>query len=155
VKTNDLLTKLADSFGGSGMADLAGWIGKDVRNSGNARFDGVPVTLYPGSQLGEGEGGFLVVRDEAGLPVARYPVMGSEEPVIWAGARPDGTPLPNGLYRFEVEVMNGENVAKTVPVEHYARVNEVRTGPTGPVLVTAGGVTVPAGEVTGVRAPVF
>jgi flagellar basal-body rod modification protein FlgD len=113
------------------------------------------VTLYPGSQLGEGEGGFLVVRDEAGLPVARYPVMGSQEPVMWAGAGPDGTPLPNGLYRFEVEVMNRENVAKTVPVEHYARVNEVRTGPAGPVLVTAGGVTVPAGEVTGVRAPVF
>jgi flagellar basal-body rod modification protein FlgD len=155
VKTNDLLTKLADGFGGSGMADLAGWIGKEIRTSGNARFDGVPITLYPGSDLGDGEGGFLVVRDEAGLPVARYPFAGSREPVVWAGAGPDGTPLPNGLYRFEVEVMNGENVSKTVPIEHYLRVNEVRTGTTGPVIVTAGGVTIPAGEVTGVRDPLL
>jgi flagellar basal-body rod modification protein FlgD len=153
VKSNDLLTKLADGFAGSGMADLAGWIGKEVRTSGNARFDGVPITLYPGSELGNGEGGFLVVRDESGLPVARYPFTGSKDPVMWAGAGPDGTPLPNGLYRFEVEVMNGESVAKTVPVEHYTRVSEVRTGTTGPVLVTEGGVTVPAAQVTGVRAP--
>ncbi len=153
VKTNDLLTKLANGFAGAGMADFAGWIGKEVRTSGSARFDGVPLTLYPGSEFGNGESGFLVIRDESGLPVARYPFTGTKDPVLWAGAGADGTPLPNGLYRFEVEVMNGENVAKTVPVEHYSRVSEVRTAPTGPVLVTEGGVTVPAANVSGVRAP--
>lgn len=153
VKTNDLLTKLADQLAGSGMADLAGWIGKEVRTSGSARFDGAPITLFPGSQLGNGESGFLVVRDESGLPVARYPFIGAKDPVVWAGAREDGTPLPNGLYRFEIEVMNGQNITKTVPVEHYARVSEVRTGTTGPVLVTEGGATLPTASVTGVRAP--
>jgi flagellar basal-body rod modification protein FlgD len=153
VKTNDLLTKLSAGFAGSGMADLAGWIGKEVRTSGNARFDGIPLTLYPGPELGNGESGFLVVRDARGQPVARYPFTGTNEPVAWAGAAPDGTPLANGLYRFEVEVMNGENVARTVPVEHYARVSEVRTGTSGPLLVIEGGTTVPAASVTGVRAP--
>jgi flagellar basal-body rod modification protein FlgD len=153
VKTNDLLSKLTSGLTGSGIADLAGWIGKEVRTSGSARFAGVPITLYPRSEFGNGEAGFLVVRDEAGLAVARYSVTGTEEPITWAGADPDGTPLPNGLYRFEVEVMNGETVARTVPVEHYARVAEVRTGAAGPALITDDGVSVPADNVTGVRAP--
>jgi flagellar basal-body rod modification protein FlgD len=151
VKTNDLLTKLTDGFAG-GMSDLAGWIGKDIRTAGNARFDGVPLTLYPGSDFRSGETGFLVVRDEGGSPVARYPLPWTGEPVTWAGAGSDGSPLPPGAYSFKVEVMNGETVAKTVPVEHFARVNEIRTAASGPVLVTEGGVNVEAREVTGVRA---
>jgi flagellar basal-body rod modification protein FlgD len=153
VKTNDLLTKLADGFAGSGIGELAGWIGKEVRSAGSARFDGAPITLHPGSDLKNGESGFLVARDEAGLPIARYPFVGTGEPIVWAGAAADGTPLPNGLYRFDVEVMNGEQVARTVPVEHYARVAEVRTGATGPVLVMEGGATVAPANVTAVRVP--
>jgi flagellar basal-body rod modification protein FlgD len=155
VKTNDLLTRLSDGFGSSGLSSLAGWIGKEVRTSGNARFDGAPLTLYPGQEFVNGDVGFLVVRDSSGLPVARYPLQGGTESVAWAGAGEDGTPLPSGLYRFEVEVMNGETVARTVLVEHYTRVNEVRTGASGPLLVTAGGATVEASAVSGVRASVF
>jgi flagellar basal-body rod modification protein FlgD len=151
VKTNDLLTKLTDGFAG-GMSDLAGWIGKDIRTAGNARFDGVPLALYPGSDFRSGDTGFLVVRDAGGSPVARYPLPWTGEPVTWAGAGGDGTPLPSGAYSFKVEVMSGDTVAKTVPVEHYARVGEIRTGPSGPVLVTEGGQTVAAKDVTGVRA---
>jgi flagellar basal-body rod modification protein FlgD len=87
--------------------------------------------------------------------VARYPIQGGTDSIAWAGAGEDGTPLPNGLYRFEVEVMNGQDVARTVPVETYARVTEVRTGASGPVLVTEGGATVDANVVTGVRTPLF
>jgi flagellar basal-body rod modification protein FlgD len=153
VKTNDLLSKLAEGLASSGLTELAGWIGKEVRTAGNARFDGVPLTLFPGSGLSSGDWGFLVARDEGGLPVARYPIVGGQEPLIWAGALPDGTPLPNGLYRFEVEVMNGQDVARTVPVEHYSRVGEVRTSASGPVLVTDAGTTVRPSDVSGVRAP--
>jgi flagellar basal-body rod modification protein FlgD len=151
VRTNELLTKLSDGFGATGLSNLAGWIGKEVRTSGDANFAGAPLTLYPGPGFGNAEAGFLVVRDSSGLPIARYPMQGGGEPVMWAGAGPDGTPLPNGLYRFEVEVMDGEYVARTVPVEHYTRVNEVRTSASGPVLVTEGGATIPAAAVSGVR----
>jgi flagellar basal-body rod modification protein FlgD len=153
VKTNDLLTRLADGLGNSGMADLAGWIGKEVRSAGNARFDGVPLTLYPeAAGLQAGESAFLVVRDEDGDPVARYPVAALDEPLIWAGAAPDGTPMPTGLYGFGIEVMNGNQIARNLPVEHYARVSEVRSGTDGPVIVTDAGVSLSAAAVTGVRA---
>jgi flagellar basal-body rod modification protein FlgD len=155
VKTNDLLTRLADGFGGTAMADLAGWIGKEVRSAGNARFDGVPLTLHPGSaDLQAGESAFLVVKDEGGDPVARYRLPALDEAVTWAGAAPDGTPMARGLYSFGVEIMTGDQIARSIPVEHYARVSEVRSGTAGAVLLTEGGVSIPSASVTGIRAPV-
>jgi flagellar basal-body rod modification protein FlgD len=86
VKTNELLAKLSDGFGSSGLSTFAEWIGKDVRTAADASFNGAPLTLYPGQAFDNGDAGFLVVRDSSGLPVARYPIQGGIEPVAWAGA---------------------------------------------------------------------
>jgi flagellar basal-body rod modification protein FlgD len=151
VRTNELLARLADGTAASGMTGFANWIGQEVRSSGPALFDGAPLTLYPGQGAAPGNATFLVVRDASGLPVARSPFVAGTEPFAWAGVRPDGTPFPAGLYRFDVEEMTGDTVAATRPVDHYARVTEVRSDPAGPTLVLAGGGTVLASGVRAVR----
>lgn len=151
VQTNNLLTSLGASLAGAGMADLAGWIGKEVRTAGAALFSGAPLTLYPGEMTGGADRTLLAVRDETGLTVARLPVTGTETELTWAGVRPDGTPMPPGLYRFEIERMVGEEVVGTVPVEHYAPVSEVRTAAAGPELLLPGGATVAVADVRAVR----
>jgi flagellar basal-body rod modification protein FlgD len=151
VRTNDLLGKLADGMAASGLTEFAGWIGKDVRTAAAARFDGAPLVLYPGEEPSAVQTGFLVVRDAAGLPVARSPMPLGDAPLAWAGVRSDGTPFPPGLYRFEVELVENGSVVRTVPVEHYARVTEVRADSAGPVLMLSGDVAVTASEVKAVR----
>lgn len=151
VRTNELLSRLAEGFASSGMTGLAGWIGREVRSSGPARFDGAPLTLYPPAGTANGNATFLVVRDESGLPVARSPVAAGNGPLAWAGVRPDGSPFPPGLYSFEIEEVSGDTVVGTRKVDHYARVTEVRAGEAGPMLVLSGGATVPAGDVVAVR----
>lgn len=149
VRTNDLLTRLSEGFTASGLTQLAGWIGKEVRTSGPTWFDGAPMTLYP--PAGVSGPAFLVVRDESGLPVTRTPMMLGDEALTWAGARPDGSPFPPGLYRFEIEFVEGQDVVRTVGVEHYNRVEEVRVGINGPMLLFEGGAMVPASDVLAVR----
>lgn len=153
VRTNELLTRLADGFATSGMTGFANWIGQEVRSSGPASFDGTPLTLYPGEASSDADATFLVVRDASGLPVARTPIAPGSDPVTWAGVRPDGTPFPTGLYSFEIEEVQGETVIATKGVEHYARVTEVQSGPAGPVFVLAGGATISASDVVAVREP--
>ena len=153
VKTNDLLTRLSQGFSTSELSQLAGWIGKEVRTSGATWFDGAPITLHPAE--GASGAAFLVVRDASGLPVARSPMMLENGPLTWAGVRPDGSPFPAGIYSFEIERVEGEEVVGTVGVEHYSRVEEVRTGTSGPVLMLQGGATIPSSDVLAVReAPV-
>ncbi len=62
-----------------------------------------------------------------------------------------GADVPPGLYRYEVEVMDGE---KEVAVERYVRgtVNGVTYGSSGAVL-TAGKLTIPIGQVISVTNP--
>jgi flagellar basal-body rod modification protein FlgD len=151
VRTNELLGKLADGLSASGMSEFAGWIGKEVRTAAAARFEGAPLTLYPGADASGAQTAFLVVRDATGLPVARSPVPQGVQQLSWAGVRPDGTPFPAGLYRFEIELVNEGSVVRTAAAEHYARVSEVRAGSAGPVLLLSGDVSVSAAEVTGVR----
>ena len=153
VRTNELLTRLAEGFAASGMSGFASWIGQEVRSSGPAAFDGTPLTLLTGEPSANGNATFLVVRDRAGLPVARTPVVEGTGPISWAGVRPDGTPFPPGLYSFEIEEVRDDTVVATRGLEHYARVTEVRSGANGPVLVLAGGATVDAGDVVAVRQP--
>src|SRR6056297_1233891 len=65
VKTNDLLGSLLGGLATSGVAQMASWIGKDVRTDGPAWFDGSPITLFP--NLSDGStGAALVVKDAAG-----------------------------------------------------------------------------------------
>lgn len=150
VRTNELLGSLADRLGLSGLAELAGWVGRDARAAMPARFEGAPVTVYPRTAPGA-EAAELVVRDAQGQEVARHALPLGAEPIQWAGVTADGAPLPPGLYRFDVvSLARGEPVA-TAQAEVWGRVSEVRSEAGGAVLVI-GGASVPASAVTGLRA---
>ena len=149
VKTNDLLASLLSGLASSGMAQMASWIGREVRTDGPAAFDGTPLTLYP--NLGDdGSAASLIVKDATGSVVSRSD-LGNSDAVIWAGVGSEGTPLPPGLYRFEVENRSNGTVASTTTVEHYETVSEVRAGPEGSQLVLSGGAEIPAADILSVR----
>lgn len=149
VKTNDLLESLLSGLSSSGMAQMASWIGKEVRTDGPASFDGSPITLFPRHEA-SADRATLVVRNEAGVVVARND-LGPEREITWAGVGDDGVPLGSGLYSFEVESSSGGGAPTVAAVEHYASVAEVRTGTDGPRLVLAGGVEIDANAVLSVR----
>jgi flagellar basal-body rod modification protein FlgD len=153
VRTNDLLTDLSAALGGSALSHYAGWIGREARSSVQVDFEGSPLTLYPAGDAAEYLPSFLVVRDATGFPLSRVPIQNPNQPFVWAGVGAGGAPFPPGLYSFEIEQTEAGSVVATVAVEHYAMVREVRSDPSGAILVLNGGVAVPASGVTAVRAP--
>ncbi len=152
VKTNDLLRDLAAGIGAAGLSQFAGWVGMEARVTAPARFDGAPITLAPAPDPAS-DAATLVVRDATGREVSREPMPPVSAPVLWAGTGPGGQPLPAGLYTFEVESLNRGEVTSVRPVDHYARVSEVRQGPDGVELVLNGGSVVAASAVSALRTP--
>lgn len=152
VRTNELLGSLSTQLQLSGLAEMAGWVGKEARAPMTARFDGSPITLSP-NPVANADAAELIVKDAQGREVSRSPVPVSAEPIQWAGVRPGGTPLPNGTYSFELVSKRDGEVLRTDPVELYAVVREVRAEGGQAVLVMDGGATVPASKVTALRDP--
>jgi flagellar basal-body rod modification protein FlgD len=152
VRTNQLLADMQGKFSQLGMAEMAGWIGKEARSPAPVRYDGSPVTLSPNPAVGANRA-VLVVKDAQGTLVSREEIPVSAEPYQWLGAGVDGNPLPPGTYSIALESLNGEEVIATTPVEHYARVIEARGGATGTKLVLESGVEVLASDVTALREP--
>jgi flagellar basal-body rod modification protein FlgD len=150
VKTNELLGQLSSQLQLSGLAELAGWVGREARAAMPARFDGAPITLSP-NPAADADSAELVVRNAAGQEVARGPIPVASDPIEWAGVGADGTPLPSGTYRFEVVSLKAGEVLRTDPAELYATIREVRAEGGETVLVMEGGALVPAGEVTALR----
>jgi len=150
VKTNDLLNSISGQLTLSGLSDMAGWVGRQVRAPMPAWFDGAPVTVSP-NPLAMADEAELVIRNADGNEIDRQTIPVSSEPVEWAGVGADGTPLPSGFYKFEVVSKSGGQEISTDPAEVYATVTEVRAVDGKAVLVTQGGGTVAADSVTAVR----
>lgn len=150
VLTNDLLKSLTTQMGAGGLVDMAALVGKEVRSSAPAFFDGQPITLLPGPSP-IADTAEIVVRNEAGDEVQRLPIPSAAETFDWAGVGANGTPMPNGLYSFEVvSSTNGEVIAQS-PVETYSTVAEVRLNSGQTTLLLAGGASIPSDGVTALR----
>ena len=150
VKANELLGAISGQLTLSGLSDMAGSVGQQVRAPMPGWFDGSPITLSP-NPLAMADEVELVVRDAQGNEVDRQRVPVSSEPIEWAGVGADGTPLPRGFYSFEVVSKSGGEVLSTDQAEIYATVTEVRAVDGKSVLVTEGGGTVAADVVTALR----
>ncbi len=153
VRTNDLLAGLTSSFQQFGMAEMAGWIGKEARSNAAIYYDGTSVTLSPNLAVGATRA-VIAVKDVRGNLVSREDIPVSAEPYQWLGAGADGMPLPPGIYTITLESMQGDEVIDSRPVEYYALVTEARGGPSGTKLVLEGGIEVLANSVTALRKPV-
>lgn len=151
VRTNELLSALQSQLALGGLSEMAAWVGREARAAMPARWDGAPVTLSP-SPAATADAAELVVRDAQGREVSRSAIPVAAGPIEWVGTAADGSPLPPGLYRFEVVSRSQGEVLATSPCEVYATVTEVRAEGGKTVLVMDGGVTVEADTVTALRA---
>jgi flagellar basal-body rod modification protein FlgD len=150
VLTNDLLSGLSAQIT-SGISDLAGWIGMQVRAPVSGSFDGAPVELTYAPQPGAGRH-VLVVRDAQGDVVSRSTLPPGESTTSWAGVDSHGRPVEPGRYHFEVESYTGDTLLGTQQAQVYARVTEARIEDGEPVLILEGGARVAPGTVTALRA---
>lgn len=150
MKTNQLLEGLGGQMGVIGMAELAGWVGKEARAPAPAWFSGTALTVAAAPES-RADAATLVIRDATGRIVGRQPLPLAPGDASWSGTGEDGSPLPTGLYSFEVESSAKGAVIGTAPAETYGRIVEARGGKSGTTLILEGGVEVPAGEVTALR----
>lgn len=152
VLSNDLLTALTNQLGSSTMGQMAGWIGMEGRTTAPVLFGSAPITVLPDPPVGA-QAMTLVVYDTQGREVDRGAIPVSSDPVLWAGVQQNGTPVPSGLYRFEVEATGtgGASLAAT-QANTYARITEVQNTGAEARVVFAGGSEVPATSITALRA---
>ncbi len=153
VLTNQLLEGLMAQQTVAGMDGYAGWIGLEARSDAPTWFDGTtPVELNPVPHA-DAESAEIVIRDAAGLEVARRDVPTGAQPYYWDGADQKGKALQPGLYSFELESRTDGSVTAVEPLETYGRVVEARKEPTGVAIVLQGGATIAPDGVTGLRQP--
>lgn len=152
VKTNDLLQALADQIGGSSIQQLSGWIGMEALVRAPVQFDGTPVNLRP-DYAENADAAVLLVRDDAGTVVQRVPITLSTDSIEWAGVDDQGAPLPNGVYRFDIESFRAGSLIDSRIAPTYSRIDEARTDNNEILLRLSDGSEIVSTLVTGLRAP--
>ena len=149
VRTNALLETL---LGRAEMAEMAGWIGAQVRSAAGAGFDGArPVELFLTPPAEAVDRAVLVVRDAMGMQVASDAVDPGATVHLWRGLGADGQPLPPGHYSFEMTGFRDGLPEPMPPPEAYAWVREVQRTPDGVMLLLGGGGSLPAAQVSALR----
>lgn len=148
--TNSLLKEMLGNSSGGTLASVAGWIGKEVRTTGPVLFDGSPVTLDI-EPAAEADAVSLVVLDAQGKEVSRTSIGTGSGEVDWQGRGDDGALLASGLYQFRVESSKGGTVLSTEDAAAYGMVTGAKLENGAAQLVLAGGATVAAEDVTGIR----
>jgi flagellar basal-body rod modification protein FlgD len=151
VRSNDLLEALGVKMGSMGLAQMAGWVGMEARAAAPALFDGSPIEISP-NPAAAADTAVLVVRDEDGNVVQRLDIPVSAEPFEWAGVADDGSPLPNGVYSFEIESYDDGELMVTSPTEVYVPIIEARGVNGQTVLVLEGGAQIIAEAISALRA---
>ena len=153
IKTNTLLEGLNSQFSVMGMAQLAAWVGQEARSSAPVAFDGSAVTISY-SAAATADRAVLVVKNSDGTVVAREDVPVGSGEYQWLGGDATGNALPVGFYNLSLENYKGDQqLAEQGTVESYASIIEARSGANGATLVLAGGIEVPATEITALRVP--
>ncbi|WP_306115853.1 MULTISPECIES: flagellar hook capping FlgD N-terminal domain-containing protein [unclassified Roseovarius] len=150
VKTNDLLTSLADRVGGLGVAQLSGWVGMTARAQMPVSFAGTPVTLSV-EAAAQADSAELVVRNDAGNVVLRQAVPAESGDIAWTGLDDNGAPLPAGTYAISFESYKGDELLGASDVVVHDRIVEARNENGETVLVMSGGQEIAASDILGLR----
>jgi flagellar basal-body rod modification protein FlgD len=152
VKTNETLEEMLGQLGGgSSLAGLAEWIGKEVRTSGPLAFRGEAIAgdVVPVSGA---DNALTEVRNEAGDVVFTAPISVSARVTSWDGALSGGGTAPAGNYTLSVSYRKGSVELGRSVASSFATVSEVVLGADGaPVLVTESGARLTIADITGVR----
>ncbi len=151
IRSNERLDSILEALTGGGGAGLAEWIGKDVRSSAPAVFDGTPLEVWTDPASGA-ERALLVVRNGEGDEVARLAASPNAQQLVWAGETASGG-APEGSYSFEVQYLSDDELIETVEGTSFSRVKELRLGADEPMLLLESGAEVGADGVIAVRSP--
>jgi len=151
VRTNDLLASLGQQLGGTGLAQLAGWVGMEGRVAAPANFTGSPITVYPVT-VGGADSAKLIVTDRFGSKVSQQDIDANATSMDWAGVDANGQPLPPGSYTFSVESYAAGKLISTDQAEIYSPISEVKLGGGGGVMVVVdGGFEVSSDAISALR----
>jgi len=152
VFTNDQLASLNSTLGGSAINALSGWIGMEVRAASAVRFVGAPITVSP-APSDAADRADLVVFNDFGSEVTRRDIPLSDTNYIWDGRDQTGRTLGTGTYSFTIDSFADGELIASDPAQVYARVLEAQIVDGDTVLGLEGGATVPASQISALRAP--
>jgi len=152
VRTNDLLIGLQGGLATMGMGQLGSWIGMEARAQMPVNFDGRPVTLA-GAPHVLADRMELIVSNEEGEIVQQLPIPLSDASFGWDGTGVDGQVLPPGLYSFAIRNWSGEDMLEEWGAMVYGTVQEAALVGGEVWLTMQDGMSIPAGDVLGLRDP--
>lgn len=152
VLTNDLLAGLDARFSAMNLAQMSGWIGMEAQAPLAARFAGNPVS-FAFSPDAKADAATLVAVNALGAEVQRLPIDPQSGAGTWQGISETGASFPEGTYELTVESFAGDTFLGEQRVRVYAPVVEVQQTADGGRVIFENGANIPAGEVTGLRAP--
>lgn len=147
--TNKLLEGMAVQ---AGVTDLAGVIGMSVRAPVASPYAGEPIDVMFDPPRGA-DSHDLVVRNAMGNVVDTVALASDATQLRWSGLGGDGTPLPEGVYSFELVSYAGDDILGSKPADTFTQVIEARRNVDGIILVLAGGSEVAASDVSALRGP--
>jgi len=152
VLTNDLLTQLTTNNSVAGLADLASWVGQEVRAPSFGYWGGSNVTIA--TEVADGAtDAQLLIRNEFGAEVYRDTIPTGSSVLLWDGKDSSGNTLAHGTYQFDVVNMENGLAVSEQPAEVYSRVVEVRAEDGAGKIILEGGASVLASDITALRQP--
>ena len=152
TRTNDLLTQQLAQSKIDSLSQMVNWVGKEARIAAPAHFDGTTgITLSP-NPAQSADKSVLVVKNSAGTEVSRTEIPLGSADYQWQGRDSTGAALPAGNYDLSLESYQGDTLLGATAIEHYGRVNEIRSSISGVTALFDGGVEASTALITALRA---
>ena len=152
VLTNDLLAGLDARFTAMSLAQMSAWIGMEAQAEVAVHFEGEPVP-YAFTPEATADSAVLIARNALGSEVQRLAIDPQSGTGDWQGINETGAGFPAGYYDLAIESYAGDSFLGDQQARVYAPVVEVRQTAEGGTVIFENGASVPAGEVSGLRAP--
>jgi len=152
VLTNDTLKEISSAFASNSLQQMGSLVGMEGLAPAPVLFTGQLVSMRP-QYAEDATSANLVVRDSDGEIVDKMEIPVGQETLYWNGTLEDGSKLPNGVYKFEIENFEGREQLDTKPAMAYNQILEVRDD-NGTVKVRlSDGSEMDASQIQGLRAP--
>jgi flagellar basal-body rod modification protein FlgD len=152
VLTNDTLKEISAAFASNSLQQMGSLVGMEGLAPAPVLFTGQLVSMRP-AYAEDATRSELVVRNSDGDVVDRMEIPVGQETLYWNGTLEDGSKLPNGVYKFEIENFEGNEQLDTKPAMAYNQILEVRDD-NGTVKVRlSDGSEMDASQIQGLRAP--
>lgn len=150
INMNTKLDQLIAEMSSGVTAELADWLGKDVKSEAPASFNGDPIDVFY-EKPENATRSELVIRADDGLVVQRLPIDLSKNTIVWDGTDQSQNVVGNGQYSFSLENFDGNQYLDTTKPKTFSTVVETRLSDNGISLVFDDGSSIDASEVDAVR----